>query len=130
MGTLVAGLSSALLLCFSRQVVEFFNPETAETLRIGSRMLIFMGFALPTLGYSTYVNQLYQSLGFVQGATVLASCRQGIFFVPLIFALPAMLGLDGILLAQPVSDVLTCVISIPFNVHFLKKVLGNSDAKA
>ncbi len=83
-----------------------------------------MGFSLPTLGYSTYVNQLYQSLGFVKGATVLASCRQGIFFVPLIFALPAIMGLDGILLTQPLSDVLTCVISIPFNVYFLRRVLG------
>ncbi len=124
-GTIVAGLSGGVLLLFSRQVIGFFNPETEETLRIGSRMLIIMGFSLPTLGYSTYVNQLYQSLGYVKGATVLASCRQGIFFVPLIFALPAVFALDGILLTQPLSDVLTCVVSIPFNVYFLKKVLRN-----
>ncbi len=122
-GTIVAGLSGAALLLFSRQIIGFFHPETEETLRIGSRMLIIMGFSLPTLGYSTYVNQLYQSLGFVKGATVLASCRQGIFFVPLIFALPAMLGLDGVLLTQPLADVLTCVVSIPFNVYFLRKHL-------
>ncbi len=124
-GTMIAGLASVFLLLYSEQVIGFFNPETAETLRIGSRMLIFMGFALPTLGYSTYVNQLYQSLGFVKGATVLASCRQGIFFVPLIFALPVVLDLDGILLTQPLADVLTCVISIPFNIYFLKKILRN-----
>ncbi len=124
-GSLVAGLASVLLLLYSRQVIGLFHPETEETLRIGSRMLLFMGIAIPTLGYSTYVNQLYQSLGFVKGATVLASCRQGIFFVPLIFALPAMLGLDGILLTQPLADVLTCIVSIPFNIYFLKKVLGN-----
>ncbi len=123
-GTMVAGFSGVMLLLFSRQVIGFFNPETEETLRIGSRMLVIMGFSLPTLGYSTYVNQLYQSLGFVKGATVLASCRQDIFFVPLIFALPAIMGLDGILLTQPLSDVLTCVISIPFNVYFLRRVLG------
>ncbi len=123
-GTVVASLSALLLLCFCDQVIGFFNPETAETLRIGSRMLIFMGFSLPTLGYSTYVNPLYQSLGYVKGATVLASCRQGLFFVPLIFILPAFLDLDGILLTQPLADILTCLVSIPFNVYFLKKVLG------
>ncbi len=126
-GTLVAGLASAFLLLCSRQVIEFFNPETAETLQIGSRMLIIMGFAIPTLGYSTYVNQLYQSLGFVKGATILASCRQGIFFVPLIFLLPALLGLDGILLTQSLADVLTFLISIPFNIYFLKKILGTKE---
>ncbi len=128
-GTVVAGLSGAVLLLFSRQVIGFFNPETEEALRIGSRMLIMMGVSLPTLGYSTYVNQLYQSLGYVKGATVLASCRQGIFFVPLIFMLPAILGLDGILLTQPLSDVVTCVVSIPFNVYFLKNVLRNEVSK-
>ncbi len=124
-GTAISAMASVLLLLLSRQVIGFFNPETEETLRIGSRMLVFMGLAIPTLGYSTYVNQLYQSLGFVKGATVLASCRQGIFFVPLILALPAVWGLDGILLTQSLADVLTCVVSIPFNVYFLRRVLSD-----
>ena len=125
-GTVVAGVGSILLLTCSEQIIGFFNPETAETVRIGRRMLILIGIAIPTLGYSTYVNQLYQSLGFVKGATVLASCRQGIFFIPLIFLLPAILELDGILLTQPLADVLTCIVSIPFNAYFLKKVLGRN----
>ncbi len=124
LGTAVAGSCGVLLLLCSRQVVGIFNPETPETLRISSRMLILLGLSLPTLGYSTYVNQLYQSLGFVRGATALASCRQGIFFVPLIFLLPSLLGLDGILLTQAAADVLTFLVSIPFNIYFLKKVLG------
>ncbi len=125
-GTVVAGGASVFLLLCSHQFIGFFHPETQQTLRVGSRMLLFMGFAIPTLGYSTYVNQLYQSLGFVKGATVLASCRQGIFFVPLVFVLPAIWGLDGILLTQSLADVLTCVVSVPFNIHFLRRVLGNS----
>ncbi len=125
-GTMVACTASLLLLIFSKQIIGFFDPETEETVRIGSRMLVFIGLAIPTLGYSTYVNQLYQSLGFVKGATFLASCRQGIFFIPLIFALPTLLELDGILLTQPLSDILTFVISIPFNIYFLTKVLGKN----
>ncbi len=124
-GTIVSGLCGIFLLGFSEKVIGFFHPETADVIRVGSRMLIYMGLALPTLGYSTYVNQLYQSLGFVKGATILASCRQGIFFIPLIFLLPATLGLDGILMTQPLSDVITFIVSIPFNICFLKKVLGS-----
>ncbi len=123
LGTVIASIAAVFLLFFSGEVIGFFNPETEETVRIGRRMLIFIGLALPFLGYSTYVNQLYQSLGFVKGATVLASCRQGIFFAPLIFALPALLGLDGILLTQPLADVLTFAVSVPFNIIFLKKFL-------
>ncbi len=127
LGTVVSTLAAVFLLLFSGEVIRFFNPETAETVRIGRRTLILIGFALPFLGYSTYVNQLYQSLGFVKGASVLASCRQGIFFLPLIFALPALMGLDGILLTQPLADVLTFLTSVPFNIVFLRKVLKTED---
>ncbi len=124
-GTLVSCGASLLLLFFARPIVNLFDPETAEAAAIATRMLGIIGVALPFLGYSTYVNQLYQSLGFVKGATVLASCRQGIFFIPLIFILPACLGLDGILLTQPLSDVLTFLVSIPFNIWFLRTVLAS-----
>ncbi len=123
-GSAVSALASLMLVLFSHQIIGAFNPETAQVVEIGSRMLIYISVALPLLGYSTYVNQLYQSLGFVKGATFLASCRQGIFFVPLIFLLPALMGLDGILMTQPLADMLTFAVSVPFNVYFLRKVLS------
>lgn len=122
-GTIISVVSSVFLLLFSERIIMIFNPETVETLEIGSRMLKYIGIAIPILGYSTFVNQLYQCLGFVRGATFLASCRQGICFIPLIFTLPLIFGLDGILVTQPASDIVTFIISIPFNIVFLKRVL-------
>ncbi len=127
LGTSVSILASAVLLLFAAPIVGLFQPETQETVRIAVRMLTFVGLALPALGYSTYVNQLYQSLGYVKGATILASCRQGIFFVPLIFLLPHWMNLDGILLTQPLADVLTFLVSIPFNIYFLRRVLHDRE---
>ncbi len=125
LGTGVSITAALVLILFSEPIIQLFRPETAEVVRVGSRMLVYVSIALPFLGYSTYVNQLYQSLGYVKGATVLASCRQGIFFVPLIFLLPLLLKLDGILLTQPLSDLLTFLISIPFNILFLRRVLSD-----
>ncbi len=129
LGTAVSLTASAVLILFAPAVVDLFQPETEEVVRICSRMLRIIGFALPALGYSTFVNMLYQSLGFVKGATLLASCRQGICFIPLILLLPRYIELDGILVSQPLADVMTFFISIPFNVWFLKKVLSNKKAK-
>ncbi len=125
LGSVVSVCTSVILLTCSEQIVGLFEPETAETVRIAARMLRFIGLAIPFLAYSTFVNQLYQSLGFVKGATFLASCRQGIFFVPLIFLLSYFVGLNGILMTQPISDMSTFLISIPFNIYFLKKVLSD-----
>lgn len=89
-------------------------------------MLRYLSLSLPVLGYSTFVNQLYQSLGFVAPAAFLASCRQGIFFIPLILLLPACIGLTGIQLTQALADLLTFAVSIPFHVLMLKRHIPSS----
>ncbi len=125
LGTVVSSIAALVFIIFPKPIIGFFDPETAEAAATAARMLVFLGVALPVLGYSTFVNQLYQSLGFVKGATLLACCRQGIFFVPLILILPRIFGLDGILATQAVADILTFAVSIPFNIWFLKKVLSD-----
>ncbi len=123
LGSCVSVIACLLLIFVSGPIINLFNPETERTAEIAMRMMHFMGIAIPVLGYSTFVNQLYQSLGFVRGATLLASCRQGIFFIPLILILPEVIGLDGILIAQPIADALTFLISVPFNIWFLRRIL-------
>ncbi len=125
LGTLLSVTASVALMCFAEPIISFFKPETEATAEIAARMLRFLGMTIPVLGYSTFVNQLYQSLGYVAGATLLASCRQGICFIPLIILLPMTLGLDGILLSQGLSDLLTCLISVPFHIYFMRRVLSN-----
>ncbi len=70
------------------------------------------------------MNQTYQCLGFSGGATFLASCRQGLFFIPLILLLPRFLGLTGIQAAQPGADLLTALISVPFHLRFFRRHLS------
>ncbi len=125
MGTVISTTASLGLFFFSEPLIALFKPETAEAMEISGRMLVYLACALPFLAYSTFVNQLYQSLGYVKGATVLASLRQGVFFVPLILLLPMWMHLEGILVTQALSDILTFGVSIPFNIYFLKRVLAD-----
>ncbi len=67
-------------------------------------------------------NMLFQSIGKSGRATFLACCRQGVFFIPLILTLPRMLGLVGIEICQPIADVLTFCVSVPFLFPFLRKL--------
>ena len=124
LGSAVSCLGAIFIAVFPAEVMQFFRGDNAEVVEIGRKMLLMLAAALPLLGYSSYVNMMYQSLGFVKGATFLASCRQGVFFVPLIFVLPRLFGLDGVLMTQPVADVLTFLISIPFCIVFIRKNLS------
>ncbi len=121
-------LSIALAVYFFREPIMVWFRDDPAVVEAGSAMLRFLCVTIPLLGFSTYVNQLYQSLGFAVGATFLASCRQGIFFVPLVFLLPAAFGLTGIEAVQAAADLLTFVISIPFLFFFFRKHLSAPDA--
>ncbi len=124
MGTVYGVSIAAILFGFSGRIMGLFRPGDTQVIEIGGQMLRYLSLSLPVLGYSTFVNQLYQSLGFVAPATFLASCRQGIFFIPLILLLPAHMGLTGIQLTQALADLFTFVISVPFHVLILKRHIG------
>lgn len=127
LGSAVACAGALFIAVFPAQVMEFFRDGDTEVVETGTRMLRYLALALPFLGYSSYVNMMYQSLGFVKGATFLASCRQGVFFVPLILTLPYVFGIDGVLVSQSVADILTFLISIPFCIVFIRKNLSGKD---
>ena len=78
--------------------------------------------------YFTFVNQLYQGLGFKVIATLLASCRQGIFFLPTVLLLPLALDRVGVQAAQSIADMCTFFFSIPFIIHFYKKYITERKA--
>ena len=102
--------------------MHFFRDDP-EVKRIGRQALLYACAVMPVMAYSTYVNQLYQCLGFHQAATLLASCRNGLLYVPLILLLPGLLGLSGVAMSQPAADFLTFLVSIPFQIWFFRHKL-------
>ncbi len=129
LGSVISVTMGALIFIFAGDVMAWFRADDPTVIRIGSLALRLVCAVMPVMAYSTYVNQLYQCLGFATGATFLACCRQGVFFIPLIMALPYAFDLLGVQLAQPISDFLTFAISIPFQKSFFKKQLSREDEK-
>ena len=74
-------------------------------------------------------NMTFQSVGKAGRATFLACCRQGVFFIPLILILPRMLGLVGVETCQPIADVFTFIVSLPFLLAFLNQLSRMDDAE-
>lgn len=122
-GTVACLLFTAFILIFSTQVITWFRDDP-EVVAEGTRMIRFFCLSLPVLAYSTFVNQLYQCLGFRTAATFLASCRQGIFFIPALYILAHFFGVAGIEATQATADICTFVISVPFQIYFFRKHLS------
>lgn len=120
-GTFICLAAAAALALWARPVMTLFRTGDPEVIRIGAATLYYFCAALPFLAYSTYVNQMLQILGQSKSAAFLASCRQGILFLPLILVLPRYFGLPGVEASQPLADVLTFFVSIPFLTAFFRK---------
>lgn len=122
---LTFGIFSAL---FAEEIMWFFCDD-AEVALLGTQTLYFLCACIPLMAFSTFVNQLYQGLGFKLQATFLASCRQGIFFLPTVFVFPLLFDLTGVQAAQSFADICTFFISIPFIIIFYKKYIVGKDSK-
>ena len=125
LGTVICILAAAIIAAFAEPIIGWFRADD-QVIAIGRLALLYVCAVMPFMAYSTFVNQLYQCLGFKVPATVLASLRQGICFLPLIFLLPHFLGLQGVQMTQPGSDLLTFFICIPFQIVFFRKHLRDN----
>jgi len=113
----------------SQQIVTVFRRDDAEVIRIGTTALRLQLSTLPLWGFIVMSNMLTQSIGYGARATLLSIARQGIFLIPALLTLPNLLGLLGIQIAQPLSDVCTLVLTI-FIMHNVLKQLKNMPDKS
>ncbi len=117
LGTVICLVCAAGSFFMAENIMRWFSPDS-DVVKIGITTLHFCAAVMPFMAISTYVNQMYQCLGFKTVATLLASCRQGIMFVPAILILPKFFGCTGVEASQPLADLLTFVISVPFLILF------------
>ena len=121
-GTVICLVFGGFSALFAEEIMWFFCDD-AEVAALGTTALYCLCACIPFMAFSTFVNQLYQGLGFKLQATFLASCRQGIFFLPVIWLLPLFIDLTGVQSAQSIADICTFFISIPFIIIFYKKYI-------
>lgn len=124
--TIICGtILSAAYILGSRLVVALFIND-AEVISYGSDMLIATSLAGPILGLLFLSINSMQALNRPLPATLLSVCRQGLFFIPLLYILHALFGIDGINFTQAAADYLTIVISLLLLKHSMRTLPQNS----
>lgn len=97
---------------FAPQIVSVFNGNDAEVLVIGSRILRFQCMSFPLCGLIVLTNMFLQTIRRTVPAVIVASARQGLFFIPMVFAANVLFGLQGITVSQPLSDVCAFFVAL------------------
>lgn len=113
------GLLSIVGLVFPEEVIHIFN-KSQTVIDIGAPALRYASIGVVFLPLSVPVNMLYQSIRKAGVSSLLSLLRSGAIFIPVLLISSSLFKLTGIQFAQPLSDVLTGLISIPFIIHFVR----------
>lgn len=102
-------------------VIAFVNDN--EVLRFGQQMIIGNLIAGPIIGLFYLSTGCLQSIERAGLATFTSLLRQGIIYIPLLFALNKLAGLNGIIFSHAVADIISTIIGIGICGFTYKKLL-------
>ena len=118
--TVILTVAAAVGAVFAPQIVQFFRNDPA-VVAVGTQAFRFQCISLPLAAVLVFANMLFQSLGKSWRASLLALCRQGMFFIPLVYLLPMHFGLLGLEVTQMCSDLIAFLVSAAFLLHYFRR---------
>lgn len=113
---------SLIGIIFAEPIVTIFRKDDADVIKIGTLALRLQCLTFPLNSWIVMCNMLLQSIGKAFRASLVSAARQGLFFLPLIWILPYVIGLLGVQITQPIADGLSFMLSIPLGVGVLKEL--------
>jgi len=121
-GTLVATGGWLICMLIPGVVVSIFNSDNMELRQAGIMGLRIYCAVLPVIGFQIIASSYFQAIGKAKLATFLSLLRQIIVLLPLILLLPRFWGVEGVWIANPVSDLVAAVITFIFFRNELRKL--------
>ena len=119
-GTLFFLTCSILGYIFAPEAVAIFRKEDAMVISIGAEALRWQLIALPFGAFTLVSNMMLQTIRKAGRAALLASARQGLFFIPCILVLPHLIGIRGVEMTQAIADILSFALALPLTLSTLK----------
>ena len=120
-GTIFLAFLAVLAFVFAPDIIWWFRNDQA-VVEVGKVALRWQCCVLPLSAFLIMSNMMMQSMGHGVRASIAASCRNGICFIPMVLILSYTLGLFGLEIAQTCADVLTMFIIVPMAVKELKSL--------
>lgn len=121
------GIGGCFILCLSipgvilADKIVYLFQKSPEVVRIGTTALRFSCVGVIFLALSVPVNMLYQSIRKPAMSSLLSLLRSGLMFIPVLLVTTHFFGILGIQISQPLADMLTGLVNIPFIFAFLRK---------
>ena len=104
-------LATALFFFFREPIIHLFINDK-DVIYYGVKMLVAYMLSGPFIGILFVNMNCMQSTGDALPATILSVLRQGLLLIPLLYLLNAVLGLNGVIYGQVLTDCVAIVLSM------------------
>ncbi|HJF17850.1 MAG TPA: MATE family efflux transporter [Aeriscardovia aeriphila] len=118
-------LASILVSIFAEPAMGLFRNDP-EVIRIGAQTLRFQCLTFTLSGFVVPSNMMQQTIGHTFISSLVGLGRQGVFLVPALLILPNFLGLTGVMISQPVADIVTFIMTVPLQAYVLRGLSDSS----
>ncbi|MFI3115294.1 MAG: MATE family efflux transporter [Clostridia bacterium] len=114
---------------FPRQILSMFGGEGELFFDFGVNYFrIFMAMTFLN-GIQPVTFNFFTAIGKPLKSAIVSLSKQLLFLIPLLFILPIFFGIDGLLYAGPVADILAFVITLTFLKEEIGELKGNKPKK-
>ncbi len=120
--SVMMGMFLTLFMLIARKTMIQVFIDDADVVAYGIRMVVALQLSAPFIGILFLCINTIQGMGKALPSLILTVCRQGLIFIPLIFLLNSMFGLDGVIYAQPTADYLSILVGILICVHLFRSM--------
>lgn len=110
-GTLFLLVCVLMGVLFASDIIQVFRNDP-DVIRIGREALLLQLCTYPLSAFNMHSNMMMQTVNRTTQANLLAASRRGLFFIPFILLLPALFGLRGVEICQPVCDLCAAILSL------------------
>ena len=99
-----------------RQILALFGNGSEEYFAFGENFFRIFLFFVPLVSLQPVISTFFTSIGKPIKGIIISLTRQILFFLPLAVVLPMFMGIDGIVYAGPVSDLVSTGIAIAMTI--------------
>ena len=119
----VSGIELFVMLIFgvfAPYLIDIFS-DTTEVIATGSQVLRAFMCVLPFVGAVSMSRMSFQAMGKPQYAFGITLVRQLILYIPLLLLLNHVFGFDGMIWAQPITEVIMMAASVTLLVRVIRR---------
>lgn len=117
-----------ILVIFPQNIIALFPTKDLDVIRITAEVLRINGITFSVFGFTMVYAILFLATGKGAKGGIITIARQGIFYFPAVLILPVFFGLNGVIYAQSIADIMAVILAFIMS-RSVKRDFKLSEAK-